>query len=69
MQAYTKREKNGFFWEGRGSAATIVRNLPKYEVNPLMQMSRYVLTLQSLPMLMNKINWIFSPSRELHSIW
>jgi len=45
------------------------KNLPKYEVNPLMQMSRYILTLQSHPVLMHKINWILSPSRKSYRIW
>jgi hypothetical protein len=43
--------------------------LPEYEINPFMQMCRYMLTFKSHLMLMNKISSIFSPRRKFHRIW
>lgn len=42
--------------------------LPKYKINPLMQMGRYMLALKSHSMLMNEINWVFSPRRKFNRI-
>lgn len=56
----TIKEKNLFKRRG---------NPPKYKINPFMQMCRYILALQSHPMLMYEIYWVFGPRRKSDRIW
>ena len=44
------------------------RTIPKYKINPFVQMCRYMLTLKSHPVLMNEINRVLSPRRKFDSI-
>jgi hypothetical protein len=69
MKNITSEREEALKQKAVGETEKWEKDLPKYKVNPLMQMSRHVLTLQSHPMLMHKINRTLSPGRKSYSIW